>query len=84
METPKPAVAPQAKSGSLNSKEKRELESLERTIQETENRQSEIAGRLATAGSDFELQQKLGTELQGLQQQLDKQMARWSELAEQA
>ena len=29
-----------------------------------ENRQSEIAGRLATAGSDFELQQKLGTELQ--------------------
>ncbi len=84
LETPKPAVAPQAKSGSLNSKEKRELESLERTIQETENRQSEIAGRLATAGSDFELQQKLGTELQGLQQQLDKQMARWSELAEQA
>jgi ATP-binding cassette subfamily F protein uup len=84
LETPKPAVTPQAKSGSLNSKEKRELESLERTIQETENRQSEIAGRLATAGSDFELQQKLGTELQGLQQQLDKQMARWSELAEQA
>ncbi len=84
LETPKPAVAPQAKSGSLNSKEKRELESLERTIQEAENRQSEIAGRLATAGSDFELQQKLGTELQGLQQQLDKQMARWSELAEQA
>ena len=84
LETPKPAVAPIAKSGSLNSKEKRELESLERTIQETENRQSEIAGRLATAGSDFELQQKLGTELQGLQQQLDKQMARWSELAEQA
>ncbi len=84
LETPKPAVAPIAKSGSLNSKEKRELESLERTIQETENRQSEIAGRLATAGSDFELQQKLGTELQGLQQQLDKQMSRWSELAEQA
>ena len=54
LETPKPAVAPQAKSGSLNSKEKRELESLERTIQETENRQSEIAGRLATAGSDFQ------------------------------
>ncbi len=84
LETPKPAVAPIAKSGSLNSKGKRELESLERTIQEAETRQSEIAGRLASAGSDFELQQKLGAELQGLQQQLDKQMARWSELAEQA
>ncbi len=84
LETPKPAVAPIAKSGSLNSKGKRELESLERTIQEAETRQSEIAGRRASAGSDFELQQKLGAELQGLQQQLDKQMARWSELAEQA
>ncbi len=30
------------------------------------------------------VKQKLGAELQGLQQQLDKQMARWSELAEQA
>ena len=84
LEAPKPAVAPSTKSGSLNSKEKRELEQLERTIQEAENRQSEIAGRLASAGSDFELQQKLGAELQGLQQQLDKQMARWTELAEQA
>ena len=77
-------MAPKAKSGSLNSKEKRELDSLERTIQEAENRQSEIAGRLDSAGGDFELQQKLGAELQGIQQQLDKQMSRWSELAEQA
>ena len=80
----KPAVAPSAKSGSLTSKEKRELEQLERTIQEAENRQSEIAGRLASAGSDFELQQKLGAELQSLQQQLDKEMSRWTELAEQS
>jgi len=83
-EAPKPAVAPSAKSGNLTSKEKRELEQLERTIQEAENRQSEIAGRLASAGSDFELQQKLGAELQRLQQQLDKEMARWTKLAEQA
>ena len=77
-------MAPSAKSGSLTSKEKRELEQLERTIQEAENRQSEIAGRLASAGSDFELQQKLGAELQSLQQQLDKEMSRWTELAEQS
>ena len=77
-------MAPSTKSGNLNSKEKRELEQLERTIQEAESRQSEIAGRLASVGSDFELQQKLGAELQRLQQQLDKEMARWTELADQA
>ena len=84
MEVPKPAPAPSPKSGSLTSKEKRELELLERTIQETESRQSEIASRLASTGSNFELQQKLGLELQALQQQLDKEMARWTKLAEQA
>ena len=75
-----PAAAP----SKLSSKEKRELEQLERSIQEAESRQSEIAARLARAGSDFALQQKLGAELNTLQQQLDKAMARWSQLAEQA
>ncbi len=84
LEAPKPAVAPSAKPSSLTSKEKRELESLERKIQDTENRQSEIAERFASAGSNFELQQKLSAELQIIQQQLDKEMARWTKLAEQA
>jgi ATP-binding cassette subfamily F protein uup len=79
---PKPVTTPAAKGGSLTSKEKRELETLERTIHEAESRQSEIAVRLASAGSDFELQQKLGAELQVIQKQLDKEMARWTKLAE--
>ncbi len=83
-EAPKPAVAPSIKQGKLTSKEKRELEQLERSIHEAETRQSEIAARLATAGSDFALQQQLGSELHGLQQQLEKEMSRWSKLAEQA
>ena len=82
-ELPKPAVVPAIKPQSkLSSKEKRELEQLERTIQDAESRQSEIAERLASTGSDFELQQKLGSELHALQQQLEKEMARWSKLAE--
>jgi len=82
---PKPAPLTQVKpQGRLSSKEKRELESLERTIQDAESRQSEIALHLASAGNDFELQQKLGSELQTLQKQLEKEMARWTELAEQA
>ena len=83
-EAPKPVAAPSLKQGKLTSKERRELELLERSIHEAESRQSEIAGRLATAGSDFGLQQQLGAELHGLQQQLEKEMTRWSQLAEQS
>ncbi len=83
-EAPKSVVAPSLKQGKLTSKEKRELELLERSIHEAESRQSEIAERLALAGSDFGLQQQLGSELHGLQQQLEKEMTRWSKLAEQA
>ena len=72
------------KSSGLTSKEKRELETLERSIHEAENRQTEIAEKLATSGGNFELQQKLGAELKGIQQQLDKEMVRWTKLAEQA
>ncbi len=84
LELPKPVTPASPKQSKLSSKEKRELEQLERSIQEAETRQSEIATRLASAGSDFALQQKLGAELQSLQQKLEKDMARWSTLAEQA
>ncbi len=79
-----PAVSVKPKQSKLTSKEKRELETLEQSIHDAEIRQTEIAVRLASAGSDFELQQKLGSELQALQQQLEKEMARWSKLAEMA
>ena len=83
-EAPKPAAPALPKQSRLSSKEKRELEQLERSIHVAETRQSEIAAQLASAGADFALQQKLGSELQGIQQQLEKEMARWSALAEQA
>ena len=83
-EAPKPVVAPSLKQSKLSGKEKREMEQLESSIHEAETRQSEIAARLASAGSDFGLQKQLGSELHGLQQQLEKEMTRWSKLAEQA
>ena len=83
-ELPKPVLPSSPKQNKLSSKEKRELEQLERSIQVAESRQSEIAAQLASAGADFALQQKLGAELQSLQQQLEKEIARWSALAEQA
>ena len=83
-EVVKPVAISSTKQSKLTSKEKRELESLESSIHDAETRQSEIAARLASVGSDFALQQQLGSELHGLQQQLEKEMARWSKLAEQA
>ncbi|MEI8032273.1 MAG: ABC-F family ATP-binding cassette domain-containing protein [Chlorobiaceae bacterium] len=83
-EAPKPAAPALPKAPALSGKEKRELEQLEQSIQKAEGRQTEIAGLLASAGSDFELQQKLGAELKQLQASLEKEIARWSELAEKA
>jgi ATP-binding cassette subfamily F protein uup len=79
-----PPVSVKPAQSKLSGKAKRELEQLERSIHEAETRQSDIAARLASAGSDFALQKQLGSELHSLQQQLEKEMARWSKLAEQA
>ncbi len=84
VEAPKPAAPSLPKVASLSVKEKRELEQLEQSIQKAEGRQSEIAGLLASAGADFDRQQKLGAELKQLQVVLEKDIARWSELAEKA
>jgi ATP-binding cassette subfamily F protein uup len=66
----------------LNSKEKQELEQLEVSIAETEARQKAINSELAAAGSDFPTVQRLGAELLDLQKKLDRDMTRWTELAE--
>ncbi|NTW55096.1 MAG: ABC-F family ATP-binding cassette domain-containing protein [Chlorobaculum sp.] len=82
---PKPSTPPVAaspKQRKLNSKEKRELEQLEQAIAEAEERQESINRELAAAGSDFEAVQRLGDELHKIQAKLDRDMTRWSELAE--
>lgn len=76
----KPASSP--KQRKLNSNEKRELEQLEVAIAEAEERQEAINAELAAAGSDFEAVQKLGDELHKIQEKLNKDMERWSKLAE--
>uniref|UniRef100_Q3ATM7 ATPase n=1 Tax=Chlorobium chlorochromatii (strain CaD3) TaxID=340177 RepID=Q3ATM7_CHLCH len=83
-EPPKPVAVQSTKPAALSSKEKRELEKLEVAIAAAESRQAEIAVQLSAAGNDFAMQQQLGTELQALQQQLELDMERWSELAEKA
>jgi len=66
----------------LSQKERREMDALEKKIAEAEERQAEISSRLHDAGSDFDRVSELSQELQTLQHQMDRDMARWEELAE--
>jgi ABC transport system ATP-binding/permease protein len=90
-ESAKPAKAPAALSAAseatpakrkLSFKEKRELEELESRIAAAETRKAEAEAELAAHGSDHVLVQKLYEELQSLNQQLDRDLNRWAELAE--
>jgi ATP-binding cassette subfamily F protein uup len=66
----------------LSYKERRELESLEARIASDEARKAEIEARLVAEGSDHLVVQALYTELQTLNEQLDRNLERWAELAE--
>jgi len=80
----KPAAALKTASGprKLSYKERRELESLETQIAEDEARKVEIEARLVAEGSDHLVVQALYTELQTLNERLDRNLERWAELAE--
>ncbi|MBS1788495.1 MAG: ABC-F family ATP-binding cassette domain-containing protein [Acidobacteria bacterium] len=66
----------------LSFKEKREFEELETRIAELETRKAEAEANLASNGSDHILVAKLYKELQSLNEQLDRDVTRWAELAE--
>lgn len=78
----KPALPPPSNQRKLNSREKKEMEQLEQAIATAEARQADIGARLAAAGSNFQRVQELSAELHELQAKHDRDMARWSELAE--
>ncbi|NTU67282.1 MAG: ABC-F family ATP-binding cassette domain-containing protein [Chlorobiaceae bacterium] len=81
-EPPKPAPVPSSNPRKISGKEKREMEQLEAAIAKAEKRQTEITAELSASSSDFQAVQRLGDELHSLQAKLDRDMARWSELAE--
>ncbi|MFN0109334.1 MAG: ABC-F family ATP-binding cassette domain-containing protein [Blastocatellia bacterium] len=75
------AAEPSAKR-KLTFKEKRELEELEVRIAAAETRKAETETSLEANASDHVLVAKLYEELQTLNDQLDRDMTRWAELAE--
>lgn len=66
----------------LSFKERRELEELEARIPTAEARKAEIEKELDANSSDHVLVQQLYEELQTLNEQLDRDLNRWAELAE--
>ncbi len=68
----------------LTFKERRELDELEARIAAAEARKAEIEAALAAPSGDFNATGALGSELQTLESQLERDMIRWAELAERA
>jgi ABC transport system ATP-binding/permease protein len=66
----------------LSYKERREFEELEKGIESAEVRKDEIQRQLAASASDFVAVQALYAELESLNQQLERDVDRWAELAE--
>jgi len=73
-----------SKSKKLSYKERQEFESLETGIAEAESRQKEIEKELEENASDAHKLNQLYTEKQTLEEKLDKDVVRWTELAERA
>ena len=64
----------------LSYKERKELERLEQEIERDERAKEEIEEQLALA--DYKIAQELADRLKELTEKLDRDMERWSELAE--
>jgi ABC transport system ATP-binding/permease protein len=77
---PQKAEKPQLKKLSFN--EKREFETIEKRIADTEKRLPEIERDMVAAASDAGRVHELFAEQQQLNQQLETDMERWAELAE--
>ena len=80
VQTPNETEKP--KSNKLTFKEKRELETLEIEIPETEKRLTEIDSELNKFATDSFKVNELFTEQQKLNDQLEQSIERWAELAE--
>ncbi|NDD63029.1 MAG: ABC transporter ATP-binding protein [Acidobacteria bacterium] len=83
----KPPVVPSAASADLDRKrlsykEKRELEELETRIAAQERRKAELERQLEEQGSDHLLVAQIYAELQPLEVDLERDLTRWTELAE--
>ncbi|HWO01536.1 MAG TPA: ABC-F family ATP-binding cassette domain-containing protein [Blastocatellia bacterium] len=80
----RPASSKKTSAGTrkLSFKERREFDELETRIEQTEARKGELERALAASSSDFVAVEAAFTELQSLNQQLERDIDRWAALAE--
>ncbi|MFZ0547894.1 MAG: ABC-F family ATP-binding cassette domain-containing protein [Candidatus Promineifilaceae bacterium] len=71
-----------SQSQKLTWKEARELEALETTIAELEERKAELGQKINSAGGDYEQLQQLTDDMKLVEAKLDGSMLRWLELSE--
>jgi ATP-binding cassette subfamily F protein uup len=81
---PAPTPKPKPKSSGLSYKEKRELETVEKRIEESEARQEAIEAELGGGLADVDRITELSSELETLLAQMETDMNRWADLAERA
>jgi len=81
---PRPASSTGTSAGprKLSYKERREFEELEKRIERSEARKDELESLLSSSSSDFVAVEAAYTELQTLNQELEKDVDRWAALAE--
>jgi ATP-binding cassette subfamily F protein uup len=77
-----PRTGPSAPARKLSYKERREFEELENRIEVSESRKAELERVLASSASDFVAVEAAYTELQSLNQELERDIDRWASLAE--
>jgi ABC transport system ATP-binding/permease protein len=68
----------------LTFKEQRELQELEARLEAAESRKGALHSEMADASSEYERVQQLYGELQSLEEAIERDFTRWSELAERA
>jgi ATP-binding cassette subfamily F protein uup len=68
----------------LSFKEQRELQELEARLEAAESRKGAIHAEMADASSEYERVQRLYSELQAIEEAIERDFARWSDLAERA
>ncbi|MEK6409819.1 MAG: ABC-F family ATP-binding cassette domain-containing protein [Acidobacteriota bacterium] len=78
----RPSAGASAGPRKLSYKERREFEELEKRIELSEARKAELERVLAGSSSDFLAVESAYTELQSLNQELEKDIDRWAALAE--
>ncbi len=82
IESPKAEVQESVQKRKMNFKEKKELGDIEKSMEKSEKRKTEISEAMNGGETDFEILASLGKELKEIEEALENNELRWLELSE--